>query len=178
MSATPVSVVPILASLRAGRIAGTLTRKCEIIPGLTLRVDPALTIDGRFRSPAGRLLEIDAQIEGVGHWVGLHMALGGHDISLDLAGATWLTLTCRTAAPTPLVVRACLRSGLENPDGFVDCFFDKHILSGPDPLNHVDTLHLPTQRQAPDHAPWHELVLFLPRMSFQWHLHDLTLVIT
>lgn len=158
---------PALALLRAGPARGDVTHGMSPVPGITLNADPGLQLGGRYRSPAGRLLELEVEASGQGQWLGLHIALAAP----DLFAATWLTLTCRSAARGAIMIRPCLRSGQES--GFTDCFFDKHILAERRPLSHVDGLHLPTTRAIPEHAPWRELVLFLPRESFAWHLHDL-----
>lgn len=172
LSAPPQPVAPALARLRAGQERGEVTHGLSPTPGITLHADPGLHLAGQYRSPAGRLLELDINVAGQGQWLALHVALDAP----DLMTADWLTLTCRSAAPAPLLIRPCLRSGRQ--DGFVDCFFTKHILADRPPLSHVDGMHLPTTRQIPDLAPWRELVLFLPRDSFTWHLHDLRLDIS
>lgn len=162
-------VAPALAVLRAGREAGEVTHGVAPVPGIALQADPALALAGHYQSPAGRLLELEVQVSGQGSWLALHVALSAPDLS----GASWLTLTSRSAAGQATMIRPCLRSGLS--EGFVDCFFDKHILATRVPQSHVDGIHLPTTRSIPDRAPWRELVLFLPRESFRWHLHDLGL---
>ncbi len=139
-----------------------------IAPGLVLRADPACALRGHWRSPAGRLLEIEAWPEGRGAWIGLHVELG--------TGVTgdWLGLVCRSAAPAELMARPVLRSG--TGDGFVDTPLPRHILSLPEPLTHADALHLPTTPDLPATAPWRELVIFLPEAGFSWHLHDLRIL--
>lgn len=169
MTAPPDPVAPALAMLRGGQAAGDVTHGVSPAPGCSLQADPGLALAGRYRSPPGRLLELEAEISGLGNWIALHFAVAAP----DLMQARWLTLTCRAASAAAMMIRPCLRSGLE--EGFVDCFFDKHILSTRTPQSHVDGLHLPTTRSVPETAPWRELVLFLPRESFSWHLHDLHL---
>jgi hypothetical protein len=94
----------------------------------------------------------------------------------DLEGVAFLGFACRSVAREEVLVRACLRSGApETEAGFSDYFFPRHLLSVPEPLSHVDALHLPTCLDVPEQAPWRELVLFLPIEGFVWHLHDLRL---
>lgn len=162
-------VAPALAALRAGRAAGEVTQGAAPVAGISLQADPGLTLGGAYRSPAGRLLELDLRVSGQGEWLGLHVALSAPDLS----GAAWLTLTSRSAADRAVMIRPCLRSG--QPGGFVDCFFARHILATRTPQPHVDGIHLPTTRAIPARAPWRDLVLFLPREDFRWHLHDLRL---
>lgn len=150
---------------RKGGIADTT----EFLPGLNLHADPVLQVSGHWHSPAGRLLELDLRMAGRGAWVGLHVALHAPDLS----GYDWLGFTYRGVAPQEVMIHPCLRTGTQT--GFSDHFFDKHILATPEASNHVDALHLPTCHTIPETAPWRELVLFLPRQDFQWHLHDLRL---
>jgi hypothetical protein len=148
---------------------GSIADTTEFLPGLSLHADPSLRISGQWSSPVGRLLELDLRMTGRGAWIGLHVALQAE----DLAGYDWLGYTYRGVAPQEVLIRACLRSGTQA--GFRDCFFDKHVLTTSETGNHVDALHLPTRHEIPDMAPWRELVLFLPRQDFRWHLHDLRL---
>jgi len=147
---------------------GPISAHTEFFPGLALWADPALGVSGEWRSPPGRLLELDVQCSGPGAWIGLHAPLG----PCDLTHFNWLGFACRSAAPAEIMIQPCLRSGLPQ-GGFVDHFFSKHILATPEAHNQVDTLHLPSTPDIPETAPWRELVLFLPRRDFRWHLHDL-----
>lgn len=160
-----------LDALRSGSAKGDLRADTAFAPGIALRADPALGLGGRYRSPAGRLLELEAvPARPGGGWIALHIALPA-----ALSGHDWLGLFCRTAAPAEVLVRPCLRSG--TADGFADCFLPRHLLSGPDPQTHADALHLPTAPELPETAPWRELVLFLPPAGAVWHLHDLRLIL-
>ncbi|MBK0329311.1 hypothetical protein I5535_18710 [Rhodobacteraceae bacterium F11138] len=157
-----------LAPLRDSREQGDITDRVTFQPGLALLADPALGIRGSWRSPAGRLLELEIATAGHGDWMALHLTLDPP----DLTALTYLGFACTGVAPAPHVIRPCLRSG-EPDGGFVDTFFDRHILTRTDPVAHVDALHLQTRRRVPQTAPWRELVLFLPTASLCWHLHDL-----
>ena len=126
-----------------------------------------MEISGSWRSPAGRLLELEVEPRGNGQWAALHLALP------ETQGATWIGFTCRSAAGAEIMISPCLRSG--TAEGFTDCFFLRHLLALPEALNHVDALHLPSSPAIPALADWRELVLFLPRTAFSWHLHDLRL---
>ena len=146
---------------------GALATHVTFRHDLFLHADPALGVSGRWRSPPGRLLELDVRTRAPGRWLALHMKLDADDLSQ----ARWLGFACRHAGEGELMIRPCLRSGTEK--GFVDSFFAKHILATPEPFNHVDALFLPATRSIPTFAPWRELVLFLPRESLRWHVHDL-----
>ena len=165
----PVPLAPGLDLMRHSRDSGDISDTLQLQPGLSLHADPALGIGGRYRSPAGRLLELDVTTTGTDGQITLHISLE----AANLTTFAYIGLACRCAALKELAVRACLRSGTD--DGFVDCPFDKHILALPAPLNHVDARHIQTHRALPETAPWRELVLFLPSQSFRWDLHDLRL---
>jgi len=165
---TPASpLASVLADWRREIAAGDIADSLRFGPGLALYADPSLEVRGTWRSPAGRLLELDVTTSGTGTWIGLHVTLDAP----DLTNTAWIGFACRSVAPEQATIRCCLRSGTD--EGFTDCFFDRHILSDPEPRSHVDALHIPTTRAIPETAIWRELVLFLPRKSFRWHLHDL-----
>lgn len=161
------ALAPGLARLRDSRADGPLAAtETAFVPGIALHADPGLALAGRFRSPAGRLLELEATPGGTG-WIGLHVALD----TASLPETGWLGLACQSAAAARIVVRPCLRSGTGT--GFADTFFPRHILAEPEAQSHVDALPLATTPDLPADAPWRELVLFLPGAPFTWHLHDL-----
>lgn len=156
-----------LAVMRAAEAEGPLGDDVEFQPGLALHADPALALEGRWRSPPGRLLELDATPAGAGAWIGLHLALPLTDLSR--IGA--LGFAARASAADTTVLRACLRSGRE--DGFADTFFDKHLLLRPEEASHVDVLAPAMRPDLPPEAPWRELILFLPTEPFRIALIDL-----
>lgn len=158
-----------LHALRQGGAEGKIDFRTEIRPGLLLVADPAFSqVTGKYRSPKGRILELDVKTEGAGAWIGLHLAL---PVS-NLADKGVVGFASRIAAPELMIMRACLRSGTGT--GFSDAFFDKHILAQPNEATHLDAL--PIHRQTgllPMFAPWRELIFFLPTHSFQLSLIDL-----
>lgn len=159
---------PALAQLRHSTGAGEITSQVTFRPGLSLFADPALAVAGHWRSPAGRLLELDIDTAGHGDWIALHVTVNAP----DLTRTGFVGFGCSSAGTGMQVIRPCLRSGLAD-GGFIDCFFDRHILTRPGPVSHVDALHVPTRRRIPETAPWRELLLFLPTAPLRWHLHDL-----
>lgn len=160
-----------LGLLRGNMQDRALEDRMELAPGIMMFADPALGLQGRLHSPEGRLLEIEARMSGPGGWFGLHIGLGGQDLTHHgIVG-----LVCRVAAPRMQVMRAALRSGVEG--GFVDCFFDKHILAPPEGASHLDAIPLAERDTVPPHAPWRELVLFMPVQDFQLGLQDLRVFI-
>ncbi|OED45821.1 hypothetical protein AB838_22130 [Rhodobacteraceae bacterium (ex Bugula neritina AB1)] len=164
------ALCPGLAGFAADRREGDLTpARTDLAPGIFLNADPALQMAGRYSSAAGAFLDLHTAPAGQGSWFGLHLALELPPLQ-DLA---YLGFACRTAAPEPQILRACLRSGLED-GGFSDCFFDRHILASERAHSHLDALYLDSQPELPLSAPWRELVLFLPSQGFDlslMHLH-------
>lgn len=157
-----------LAILREDTRDGALASDVDFLPGLALHADPALELSGTFHSPKGRILEFDARTgPNRGEWLGLHVALPAG----DLTRSGILGFAARVSAPEIMVMRACLRSGTAT--GFVDCFFDKHILVRPDEASHLDALSVQYRDQVPKLAPWRELVFFLPTTDFRLSLIDL-----
>jgi hypothetical protein len=150
---------------------GDLTERVEIGRGLHLHADPALRLEGTWRSPRGRIVEIDSRPRGTGHWLGLHLALSAGDLSRMAV----LGFACRTVAAEAQVLNPCLRSG--TMDGFVDSFFDKNVLSRPVEAAHVDAFSLDLRDDVPTKAPWREIVLFLPVAPISWSLIDMRVFI-
>ncbi|MCF6430577.1 MULTISPECIES: hypothetical protein [unclassified Leisingera] len=159
-----------LAGLQDSTASGRISAGTLLSDGFTLRADPALQAGGHWRSPAGRLLELDLQIAGQGEWIGLHLTLG----QLGLLPFRYAGVACRSAAGSAEVLRPCLRAGLPG-GGFSDCFFPRHLLAREEPSDHMDTLHLPSCPHLPLDAEWFELVLFLPTRSCRLELQDLRL---
>lgn len=165
-----------LQVLRDGQTDGAIATETGIQPGLALHADPALEINGRWSSPAGRLLELDITTQGKGGWIGLHFELG----TVDLVQSGIIGLACRSVAPSMEAIRPCIRSRHPGspPDGpFDDCFFQKRILAHQKPSSHLDALSVSAQPRLPAEATRRELIFFLPRRSFRWDLHDLRLFI-
>lgn len=156
----------LLAELRARPRDGMLGTDVHFLPGLDLHADPELGLSGSWTSPEGRLLDFAAETSAPGGWCGLHL-------SLPLGttrGKGVLGFAARIEAPEIFVARACLRSG--RSDGFVDCFFDKHLLFTPEEASHVDAIQIPQRDTVPEEAPWRELILFLPTEPFRLSLID------
>ncbi|WP_158971849.1 hypothetical protein [Chachezhania sediminis] len=173
----PRSVAPGLAGLRAARDHGPLGAKTHLAPGLSFHADPGLAPAGHWSSPADRIVELSLETGGTGSWAALHVALDLPELGA-LSGARFLALMCRSAAGTEIMVRPCLRSGLQE-GGFTDLFFPRHLLAVAEPRTHTDAFWLPAllPGDAPDTAPWRELVLFLPPQSLSWHVHALDVVL-
>jgi hypothetical protein len=156
-----------LAELRKKVIRGNIQSEIRFLSGVTLRADPALKIQGSYDSPEGRLLTLDITPQAQGDWVALHLSLD----SGDYTPHGFVGFACRIAAPEPVIIHPCLRSGTK--ESFIDSFFNKHILATPEEASHLDALPIHNRSDLPLHAPWRELVLFLPTERFRWSLHDL-----
>lgn len=156
-----------LAIFREAEAEGEIAAKTALGAGLTLRADPALGVSGRYASPRGRLLELEAEMAAPGDWFGLHIPV----TAASLAGYGVFGFACRGSAPDLTEIRVCLRSGAG--DGFSDCFFDKHILLHPTEASHVDAIALQARDEVPERAPWRDLILFLPVTDVRLSLADL-----
>lgn len=72
----PSLPLPELSRFHNKDSAGTLTAETtELAPGLFLNADPSLELSGQWRSPPGRLLELQVETTGRGAWMALHVAL-------------------------------------------------------------------------------------------------------
>ena len=161
-----------LQLLRHSQSEGEIQAHTEIQTGMALHADPALRPSGQWRSPAGRLLELDVTVAGAGGWFGLHMPLG----NIDLSQAGIIGIACRGTSPSIEAILVCIRSRVVE-GGFDDCFFPKRILTHPDSSSHLDAIQINQQLELPPVSPWRELILFLPLHSFRLDLHDLRLFI-
>lgn len=150
-----------------------LGHEATFVPGVSLRAAPSLTLSGRLTSPVGAILEIDAQLsqgKGAGKddgWIALHVAMPAR----DMRGLGVFGFVARMRSDETRALRACLRSG--TADGFVDAFFEKHILIRPDETSHLDALPLTLRHDVPHDAPWREFIIFLPVATFRICLIDL-----
>ncbi|MEM8582355.1 MAG: hypothetical protein AAGF50_14255 [Pseudomonadota bacterium] len=160
-----------LAVLRQEAREGELSESVHFLPGVDLYADPSLGLTGRYSSPEGRILELDAHTSGQGNWCGFHVRLPA--AKLDHVGS--IGFAVRIAAPEVFVARAALRSG--GPEGFVDCFFDKHLLFRPEEASHVDAIPVHYREPVPMEAAWRELIFFLPTSNFRLSFVDLRLFV-
>lgn len=160
-----------LAVLRDAVTEGEIRGETWLLPGVVVRADPALKPGGRFTSPEGRLMDLDVSVGGEGAWMALHLSLGRRDYT----PYGFVGFACRAAAPEPITMQPCLRSGTE--DGFVDCFYDKHVLAMPEEASHLDALSVQNRPNLPLQAPWRELILFLPTHNFRLSLLDLRIFV-
>lgn len=100
----------------SGLASGELADHVQLLPGVFLAADPALQISGQYRSPEGRVLEIESQMRGEGQWMALHMALSTRNLSLYGC----VGIAARIEAPEVQVVQPCLRSGVEGSCRLLD----------------------------------------------------------
>lgn len=156
-----------LTILRNDSREGALETHVHFLHGVDLRADPALDLKGQYRSAEGALLELEMHPHGQGDWCALHLVFPAP----DLRGHGVLGFALRGAAAQMQVLRACLRSG--TPEGFVDCFFDKHVLLHAEESSHVDALPVGHRETLPLEASWRELILFLPPKECDLSLIDL-----
>jgi len=156
-----------LAVLRGEIREGELADHVHFLPGIDLHADPEMRIAGRYNLTEGRLFDLEVRPGGQGSWCALHLSFPAPDMN----GFGALGFALRGAAPEMQILRACIRSGVKR--GFVDCFFDKHILMCPEESSHVDALPVQHRHNLPLQAPWREMILFLPAKAFDLSLIDL-----
>ena len=160
-----------LAMMRERTQEDDLSDQVKISNEIYLNADPSLGLGGRYQSAVGEILSIDARIPSTGYWIGLHIKLSVRDFSdVGLIG-----FASRGHAPEYTIVNPCIRSGTK--DGFVDCFFGKHMLLHGNSAQHVDAISIEDRDDLPDKAPWRELILFLPTQDFQLTLTDLRIFV-
>lgn len=161
-----------LEVLRAQSVASTPLDNTELVPDLWWHRDMAGDLSGQWRSPRGRLLELDTQVSDPGGFLALHLRLP----PFDIMACNWFGFVARTNAASAMITRVCLRSG--TGEGFHDQFFARHILSQPGASDHHDLL-VPAQcPDLPRAAPWREFILFLPpNRALAWALQDLRLIV-
>lgn len=160
-----------LAAWRGAARSGQLSDTVAIATDLTLRADPKLKMHGRYLSPKGTLLTLQAEMQGKGEWLGLHLTLPAEANTLP---GQMLGYAAHFQSKDTNILRACIRSG--QSEGFLDHFFEKHILTRPEDATIFDAVRFGSQRTLPTNADWRELVFFLPLTSFQLSLLDLRIV--
>ena len=166
----PSNICPSLEQFQKTHTSGSLEAPHhDFSQDFFLNSDPRLKLSGSFHSPLERLLELDVDMQADGDWVGLHSKLS----VTNLTDFTYVGFVCRAASSAPLMVKACLRSGLPE-GGFVDSFFTKHLLTSDRSHTHLDAMYLDSEPSVPFISPWRELILFLPCKPFRLsiaHLH-------
>lgn len=162
----------VLSILRDGTSSGALSHETFLGHKITFKADAAAPLSGHFSSPSRRLLELDITYDDAPPaWAAIHISISRANMSqFGIIG-----FACRSAASEVTTIQPCIRSGTEN--GFVDCFFNKHILSHPAEHSHLDALSFHRNPALPRMAKWRELVLFLPTRNLVWTLQDLRLFI-
>lgn len=159
----PAQHVHNLAEFTNSNQSGSLrTTRTDLAPGIFLNADPKLELTGFYSSRSGHFLDLCSAPSGEGAWLGLHIALRLPPIT----DVTYIGFASRIASDTPLMMRACLRSGIEGGN-FRDSFFEKHILTDRSAQNYLDALYLDSVPDLPLTSPWHELVVFLPCDAFE-----------
>jgi len=157
-----------LGVLREKAAHGPLGTSTKFIEGFSFQADPLLKMGGDYRSPVGRLLDISAKpASDAGSWCALHLSLPARDLSED----SLIGFVARIAAPEIAVARVSLRS--QTSEGFVDSFFDKHMLFRPEDSTHMDVMQAHFSAEVPARADWRELVVFLPVQAFDISFLDL-----
>lgn len=146
----------ILRVLRAENPTGDIQCDTPIAPGVLFSFDPAGTLKGSLQDNEDALLSFRVESLKDSHWLALHVALGG----FDLDGFGVIGFICKSTAPSAVAMKTCIRSGTEA--GFVDCFFDKQVVSYAQTSTHLDAMDVEGRKNLPTQAPWRDFILFLP----------------
>lgn len=157
--------------LRVTPGTGVLAEGARLAPGAFLSVDPEGQLTGQFKTGAGTVLDLSYEVQKPPRWLALHLELG----ALPLLDKAVFGIVCKSRAPQAATFRLCLRSAVQG--GFVDAFFDKHVVAYADQSTHVDLLRLGARNDVPAEAPWRDLILFFQTRSAQIHLNDLRVFI-
>ncbi len=143
-----------------------------LVPGVTFWLDDEEGQQSLLCQGArGGGVTIRATVETPGRWMGLHFALG----EATLTEQVLLGVYSQQRAARACSWRLCLRSG--TPDGFVDHFFEQHVVGFAAPSQHTDLLKLAEQTTLPRQNSWRELVLFFHPESFEATVQDLRLFV-
>lgn len=154
--------------LRAEAPAGDIENGTPLVPGVWLAWPGEGAVAGSLRAGADLALDLDVTAVDGCDWYTLNVSLGG----FDLKDSAVLGVVAKGSAARTLALKACVRSGTE--DGFVDCFFDKHLILTGEEAVHLDIFETRATAQLPAEAPWRDFVLFLPTdRSFALTLSDL-----
>lgn len=142
--------------LKAQSPGGGIPCETPISPGVRFSFDPEAQFQGHLRPEVEGLLSFRVEkIEETG-WFALHVMLGG----ADLSDYSVIGFVCKSDAPSSLALKTCIRSGTES--GFVDCFFEKHVVAYAETSVHLDVIDLSRKPDFPQQAPWRDFVMFFP----------------
>lgn len=157
--------------LRSTAGTGSLVEGAPLAPGAFLSVDQEAKLSGQFKTGEGAVLNLAYEVQKPPRWLAMHLQMG----SLPLNETSVFGVVCKSQAPQAATFRICLRSGIAG--GFVDAFFDKHVVAYADQSTHVDLLRLESRSDVPAEAPWRELILFFQTRSAQITVRDLRVFI-
>lgn len=160
-----------LAVLRSQKNTQKLADGVSPVPGLFFMIDHAGEVDGQCVTGGGSLLRLDYTIGNRPRWLALHVQFG----EADLTAATLLGIVCKSMATEAAIFRICLRSS--TPDGFVDTFMPKHVVSFAEESTHIDLLRLDGNADVPAQAKWRELILFFQTTTAIFDIRDLRVFI-
>lgn len=158
-----------LAVLRAQAFEKAVSGDERFSPGVFVSIDPASDTKVVATSRPGELADLSFETQRPGQWLSLNFEMGDCSFSgRDIAG-----FMAKVQSEATMTFRVCLRSGIEG--GFQDAFFGKRVISYEAPSTHADLMKLEERDDIPPHAPWRELIIFLPPDVRQLSLKDLAL---
>ncbi|MEL6583952.1 MAG: hypothetical protein AAFQ36_08975 [Pseudomonadota bacterium] len=156
-----------IGALFSSALSTPITDGEHFSPGVWMLFDPEGSQTAKVESSEHGPVTLSVETQKPGGWMGLHIALGG----LDLSNVGSFGLVFRSRAPKAMSIQPCLRSGTD--DGFSDAFFSKAIVAHKASGTHLDCLELATAPRVPAQAPWRDLVFFFQPGSFSLELHSL-----
>lgn len=160
-----------IALMRAAPKGGRILDGARPAPQAFFSVDPRGEVEGNFTTGGGNVIGLKYAVRKAPDWLALHLVLGG----VDLSDGAVFGVVCKSRAAEATTVRLCLRSA--RVDGFVDAFFDKHLVAFAEASTHLDLLRIPARDDIPGQAGWRELILFFQPAPAELEIEDLRVFI-
>ena len=158
-----------LAVLRAQSLEKAVSGDERFSPGVFVSIDPESDTKVQATSRPGELVDLSFNTHRPGRWLSLNFEMG----NCSLNGRDILGFMAKVQSEATMTFRVCVRSGGEG--GFQDAFFGKRVISYAASSTHADLMKLEERDDVPAHAPWRELIIFLPPDVGQISLKDLAL---
>ena len=143
----------------------------HFVPGCWISFENNGQQVAKITSTEGEAFTLDFSVAHPGEWLSLNLSLGG----FSLAERSIIGFVCNVSSPRPLTLRPCIRSGSES--GFLDCFFDKHVIAYEQKSTHVDILEVGRPHSLPAEAQWRDLLFFMKPETLTVTFHDLKIFI-
>ena len=162
-----------IALLAQTRRKNSITKgRTELTPGAWLDVDPQSEVSGSLTVGEKGLLQLSYSVKVRPKWLSLSLKLG----KVDFAHCSALGIAVKTRSAEATSFHPCLRSAAGS--GYVDCFFDKHVVAYAESSVHVGMVNLAERAdRVPTQAAWRDLILFFSTSDATLDLQDLRVFI-